>query len=384
MRGIVSIVALSGIVFMPFAPEAPGCAPAPPRDRSVRVDSEDAIIFYDSATKTEHFIRRADFRTDAKNFGFLVPTPTKPKLGETPSVLFSSLANETAARHLPSGRKRRIVTPRTWFWQIEKSAAPPAAPAPPKILEQTTVAGYDAVVLSADNTEGLKKWLEDNQYDARPALMEWLKWYVENKWIITAFKVTNRGNLALDRWSLSVRMSFQTDAPFYPYREPEDMRAPAPNGGASPRRALRVYFVGDARHRGTVGGDGFWNGRTVWSDCCPTGIVNQLVGSFGLPAKDHQDLVEKTWRLTEFEDSSSPRPGTNEVYFHHDENQSTVERPNIYYDGYEYVHDDYLGTILGAAAVIGVLAAIIVVARRKRAASGRRPPLQSEAIRAEP
>ena len=200
MRAIVSVVALSVVVFMPFAPETRGCAIAPRDKESVGIDSEDAIIFHDSATKTEHFIRRADFRTEAKNFGFLVPTPTKPEVGETRSEVFGAHEHATAPRHLPSGKKHRVVvTPNDPKKDGAKSGAPP------RILQQTTVAGYDAVVLSADNVEGLEKWLKDNEFDARPALMEWLKLYVENKWIITAFKVARDGNRAGDRWALSVR-----------------------------------------------------------------------------------------------------------------------------------------------------------------------------------
>src|SRR5262245_45994026 len=62
--------------------EAVACAPAPPRGEEVRIAEEEAIILWDPATRTEHFIRRAQFRSTARAFGFLVPTPATPALGE--------------------------------------------------------------------------------------------------------------------------------------------------------------------------------------------------------------------------------------------------------------------------------------------------------------
>ncbi|MGH9753182.1 MAG: hypothetical protein ACREA2_10400 [Blastocatellia bacterium] len=54
------------------------CAPAPRPGQFVRIAEESAIIIWDEKTRTQHFIRRATFDTDAPDFGFLVPTPTEP------------------------------------------------------------------------------------------------------------------------------------------------------------------------------------------------------------------------------------------------------------------------------------------------------------------
>jgi len=44
----------------------------------VSVASETAIIVWDEKTHEEQFIRLANFATDAKDLGFLVPTATPP------------------------------------------------------------------------------------------------------------------------------------------------------------------------------------------------------------------------------------------------------------------------------------------------------------------
>ena len=48
----------------------------------MRIAEESAVIVWEGATRTEHFVRRATFATTAADFGFLVPTPSKPELAE--------------------------------------------------------------------------------------------------------------------------------------------------------------------------------------------------------------------------------------------------------------------------------------------------------------
>jgi hypothetical protein len=74
------------------------CAPVPPRGGRVDIADESAIIIWDSASHTQHFIRRANFQTTVKEFGFLVPTPSRPTLAEAPDSAFDNLAKVTAPR----------------------------------------------------------------------------------------------------------------------------------------------------------------------------------------------------------------------------------------------------------------------------------------------
>ena len=50
---------------------AAACAAAPPVGHHVLIAEEEALIVWNPATKTEHFIRRAAFRSTARKFGFL-------------------------------------------------------------------------------------------------------------------------------------------------------------------------------------------------------------------------------------------------------------------------------------------------------------------------
>ena len=69
--GCVVFIALFG----PVAVRA--CCPAPPSGKPVVNADQTVILIWDPATKTEHFIRKATFKSEADDFGFLIPSPTQ-------------------------------------------------------------------------------------------------------------------------------------------------------------------------------------------------------------------------------------------------------------------------------------------------------------------
>jgi len=54
------------------------CCPAPRSGQAVVNADQTVILIWDAATKTQHFIRKASFKSEADDFGFLVPSPSKP------------------------------------------------------------------------------------------------------------------------------------------------------------------------------------------------------------------------------------------------------------------------------------------------------------------
>lgn len=307
-----------------------GCAPAPHRGQWVDISDESALIIWDEVAKTEHFIRRASFATAADDFGFLVPTPTQPELGEADDRVFESLGQRTAPRHVYQTVTKTVfgfgqLLPETFKTSANPESAPPPNAMPKasvEVLDEKQVAGFDAAVLKADDAEALSEWLDKHGYEARPALTEWLKWYIENKWIITAFKMTKGDRPNFE--AKSVRMTFKTDKPFYPYREPEDMRQPSGQGS----RTLRVFVLSDQRYEGTLGESGKWPGVAQWAGDVSTSL-SWFAGDLKLNPTDEGKPLERTKYLTEFSDRSFPRPGTDEVYFRPAADQSTMERPPI-------------------------------------------------------
>ncbi|HEX5272248.1 MAG TPA: DUF2330 domain-containing protein [Gemmataceae bacterium] len=342
--------ALAALLLLVPAPPAAGCAVAPRHGDYVQIADESAIIVWDAASKTEHFIRRATFSSAAHDFGFLVPTPEKPELAEAGDTAFTDLANVTApkviTRSAPSsnggGCGCGVMAPMA----ANKAAAPAGAQV--EVLETKRVAGYDAAVLQADDADALAKWLKDHGYESSPALAEWMAPYVKAKWKISAFKIarddpappgTGKAGAAAPAAgpapgagtvaTTALRMTFHTERPFYPYREPTTV-PPVASGPTPWQRLLRVYFVSNERVKGTVGADDrAWgevaNVRTVWAGGLTEPTRERLLGEL----KMAKEPAPATWWLTEFEDHSSPRPGGEDVFFSRDENQDQVERPPV-------------------------------------------------------
>lgn len=88
VRTIIVALLLSALL---TPPSGRACAPAPRTGQFVRIAEESAIIVWDEAAHTQHFIRRATFDTEAPDFGFLVPTPTKPTLAEVSDAAYTDL-----------------------------------------------------------------------------------------------------------------------------------------------------------------------------------------------------------------------------------------------------------------------------------------------------
>jgi len=309
MRAYALALALTFITTVPPRPTK-ACAPAPRPDQIIRIADEEALIVWDAAKKTEHFIRRASFRNEggkgaATDFGFLVPTPTKPTLAEADDLVFVRL--EEATR--PEQRTANAVE-----WQLGiscmyllrgKSESAHAPTSQVRVLDQARVGGYDAVVLEADSPSALSEWLGSHGYASRPALTAWLAPYVEKHWKMTAFKIAPRAEGDPQVATSAVRMTFETEVPFFPYREPEDQRT-----GPQSARILDVYLVSTAgRLDGTIGDHHHhWPGTARYAKM-RTDLGNVLGGSLTAGLS-----LGSAW-LVSFRDTSSPRPGTDDVFF---------------------------------------------------------------------
>ncbi len=340
---------------MPTVPLAHACATAPPEGASVAVAAESAIIVWDEATKTEHFIRRATFETSARDFGFLVPTPTKPELAAASDDAFQKLEDVIRPEVVTRTERRGIdLMPLVLMTFSRSAAAPPAVEASVRVLEEKRVAGYDAAVLEADDAGALAEWLKQRGYARRPALEAWLAPYVAQKWKLTAFKITDDGpDLAARRRALAteaVRMTFHTERPFFPYREPHDQRETMP-ASISGSRSLRVFFFGRTRVAGTIGnGDvARFSGKTVWA-----GPASLEIGAVPVAVPDG------AW-LTVLEDDASPRPGVDELWFAAAQDRSLVKPPPV-----EQVIYTKLPLPLDAVAVMATVGYFVVRRARRR------------------
>lgn len=92
MRPRAALSLLLTLLAVARAERAAACATAPPPGTTVQIAEEEAIIAWDARTHVETFIRRAAFHATGPRFGFLVPTPTTPTLGEVDAGVFAAIA----------------------------------------------------------------------------------------------------------------------------------------------------------------------------------------------------------------------------------------------------------------------------------------------------
>lgn len=307
------------------------CAPAPRDGQFVTINEEAAVIVWDAKTKTEHFIRMASF-SGAEDFGFLVPTPTQPELAEAQYAM-DTVSELIRPKYIHEPHFAGfdfmpvILMPFLLGDKEERAIATAIPPDGVRVLDEQQVGGYDAVVLEADNANSLNEWLAKHGYESRPALVEWLEPYVKAKWKITAFKLAAKG----DRFATKpVRMSFTTERPFFPYREPSDLRGE--KASTTMPRSLKVFFLSDARIQGSLG-DQKWPGEVVWANQVDAAFHEKIARECGLKSSQ---LPPNLW-LTAFQDKASPRPGTDDVFFANAATQNiTVPPPIVIEDDWRF------------------------------------------------
>lgn len=337
---LIFLLALNAFPIQLFA-----CAIATPASApAVHVDSEKAVIIWDEQSKTEHFIRNAQFSGAAKDIGFLVPSPTVPELAETSNDfnVFSPMTKpEDVYEDKFDGFDFMPLSLSLLFENMNgevaftsTDATPRAAASPVRVLRQKKIAGYDAVILEANNAASLNAWLQKHGYQSSPALATWLEKYVKANWKITAFKVAQDGDgEALPMTLGAVRMSFKTDRPFYPYREP--VNPAASENKTSPARLLTVWFLSQKKMNATIGAESTaqWPASTYWSNTISTEQRNEIAEYFKLPT---DQLPVQTW-MTVFNDNSSPRPATDELFFAAAADQNIVKPPpNVHFIEWQF------------------------------------------------
>jgi hypothetical protein len=355
------LVGLAVIVSAIIAVQALACCPAPPSGKPVVNADQTVVIVWNAATKTQHFIRKASFKSDADDFGFLIPSPSQPELEESGNEAFPYLLKLTEPEIKKMARPSGVScgcgdSGATKSKDKDKAAFKPDV----TVRAEKEVAGFHAVVLEAKTAAGLINWLKEHNYAYSPEVEAWAKPYVELGWMITALKVAKGADGTAKRVDASaLRMSFKTDRPLFPYREP-DMRSAADALKAN-HRLLRIYFLAEGRYQGELTKDEAWSGKVAWANPLAPAERKQTLELLKLP---DQAVAEECW-LTEFEDNWAYRPAPADVYFSHDPKQNALKRqPIIQYVSASWPTDFWVYAI--PAALVGT----VIVRRFRRERQG--------------
>jgi hypothetical protein len=190
---------------------------------------ERVLLAYDRAKETEHFVREVVFHRAHEPFGFVVPTPTKPEVAKVAEPLFSRLERSFPYPDFSSlgtlGGGQGFGTGRGRLGGVE-------------VLSQQRVGSFTAFVLAATDPKILAKWLDENKLKTTPETEAWLAHYVKLRFYYVAFRYEPSEAKGDEKRLVSetVRISFSTPVPYYPYFEPD-------RDDALPERVLALWLV---------------------------------------------------------------------------------------------------------------------------------------------
>jgi len=338
MRHYLSLWIL--ICLLALQPPARACGLAFPAGAKAAISEEDALIIWEPETQTQHLIRRSYFDSDQPKLGFLVPTPTRPELGEADDKIFAELVQVIQPKVKHAWLLSLIwafVAPNLIGAQGESSPSLGAV----KLLEQKQIGPYQASVLQASEPTALSQWLAVHQYPLRPELEAWLAPYLKAGWYFTAFQLTQTpdSSLALP----AMRLSFQTERPFYPYTEPSSdserrgrqlrlwMLSPGPMQGMYDSLAPEMYdgYVASGQHGAALAGS---LGRSSRLYSAPLPSVSQEAEAAFANLGLTQTPAEKLW-LSAWLDQSERRPDPQSLAEWHsaEDSKSLTDPAELYF-----------------------------------------------------
>lgn len=149
-RLLVPAVAASFLVFTTVANAMCPVGFVPPGRVYHPDNNTRGLLVWDGIT--EKLIIEPSFTGNAKDFGLMMPTPSRPEINEAPEKIFEELEDLT-----------NPIVQRQFFEGPD--AAVLSAPAPGVVVvEQKDVGDYTASVLTATSADALLNWLKDNGY----------------------------------------------------------------------------------------------------------------------------------------------------------------------------------------------------------------------------
>jgi len=184
MKRILGVAIAASLILAASAAEA-ACTYFAALDQDVTQPGQRAFITWDPVEKIESFTVQPQFQGNARDFGMVIPTPSRPKLKEAPREIFKDLALFT------------VLEPRPCTKRYAKSsmaesgggrAVPTASPPKVTVLEAGVVGTLDYKIIRAEDAADLFTWLKDNGYSYAGDEAT-LNFYVSRKWLFTVMKI---------------------------------------------------------------------------------------------------------------------------------------------------------------------------------------------------
>jgi hypothetical protein len=231
----LAVVALVAGLLGPPSAEA-ACCYFSAKDQDILQPAQKAFLTWDPQKREESFTVQPRFEGNARDFGMVIPTPSRPKLHEMPRDFFKELAVYTIMKKRESPHSKLLPVPQQplmfggfpgggpgGFGGGFPGMAPPPPPKPPvRVVESGVVGSLDYKIIEADRADALFQWLKDNRYSYAGDEAT-LNFYVQKKWVFTVMKIDTAQMKKNKDGTYSgevtpTRFTFTTDKLVYPLK----------------------------------------------------------------------------------------------------------------------------------------------------------------------
>jgi hypothetical protein len=176
LKSVVALFSVLALV-LPMYTKADGMVVTPP-EYWMKENDQKAVVFYDKGV--ESLILSITFQGNANDFGWIVPTPTKPTINKGSDELFTNLQSLT---NVSSGN---VPMYDLGLSGSEKQTSGVS------IVETKQIDYYDVTVLTATDKAALTTWLTDNKYNYPASSSYILDTYIQNNWYFVAMKIDSQ------------------------------------------------------------------------------------------------------------------------------------------------------------------------------------------------
>lgn len=142
------------------------------KHKDINEPTQKAIIVYDAGR--EDLILQVKYEGPVDHFGWLIPVPNLPRVQRGSMKCFYELSQYTQEEFGGNAPHPGAATA-----GLGEHSAPPHPP-PVKVIETKTVGAYEIGVLSAEQSDALRKWLADNDFYLPPDRYEVVDSYVKH------------------------------------------------------------------------------------------------------------------------------------------------------------------------------------------------------------
>jgi hypothetical protein len=178
-------------------PAESACCYFSAKDADILQPAQKVFITWDPKEQVESFTVQPKFEGNAKDFGMVIPTPSKPRLDEMPRDFFKELAVYTILKKREYPQSKLLpLPPQGAVFGVggglglakDKAGGHDPRSTTVKVLEAGIVGSLDYKIISAERADDLYAWLKDNHYSYAGDEAT-LDFYVKKGWLFTVMKI---------------------------------------------------------------------------------------------------------------------------------------------------------------------------------------------------